>query len=149
MTPARFELAAFAFVERRSDPSELRSLKKGADGRTRTCIDSFRRRAPDPFDHVRKLRSRESNPESLGSKPSVLPVTPLRNVGGWGRIRTGCLWWFRPALFQNELPNRDGGWEDSFVIFHLPFVIFYLHRSCHSHALNLHPPIPRPLSPAK
>ena len=84
--------------------SKLRN-SKNADGRTRTRIDSFRRRAPDPFGHIRKLRSQGSNLESLGSKPSVLPITPLRNVGGWGRIRTGCLWWFRPALFQNELPN--------------------------------------------
>ena len=70
-------------------------------------MDLFRRQAPDPFGHVRKLRSQGSNLESLGSKPSVLPVTPLRNIGGWGRIRTGCLWWFRPALFLMSFPTRN------------------------------------------
>jgi hypothetical protein len=85
--------------------SKLRN-SKNADGRTRTRIDSFRRRAPDPFGHIRKLRSQGSNLESLGSKPSVLPITPLRNVSGWGRIRTGCLWWFRPALFQMSFPTH-------------------------------------------
>ena len=78
-----------------------------ADGRTRTRIDLFRRQAPDPFGHVRQLRSQGSNLESLGSKPSVLPVTPLRNVGGWGRIRTGCLWSFNPALFLMSFPTQS------------------------------------------
>lgn len=78
---------------------------KSADGRTRTRIDLFRRQAPDPFGHVRKLRSQGSNLDSLGSKPSVLPITPLRNVGGWGRIRTGCLWSFNPALFLMSFPT--------------------------------------------
>src|SRR6478672_10612031 len=75
-----------------------------ADGRTRTRIDLFRRQAPAPFGHVRKLRSQGSNLDSLGSKPSVLPVTPLRNGGGWGRIRTGYLWSFTPALFLMSFP---------------------------------------------
>jgi hypothetical protein len=80
---------------------------KSADGRTRTRIDLFRRQAPGPFGHVRKLRSQGSNLESLGSKPSVLPVTPLRNVSGWGRIRTGYLWGFKPALFLMSFPTQS------------------------------------------
>lgn len=84
-------------------------FQRNADGRTRTRIDLFRRQAPDPFGHVRKLRSQGSNLESLGSKPSVLPVTPLRNVGGWGRIRTGCLWSFTPALFLMSFPTLIRG----------------------------------------
>ena len=53
---------------------------------------------------IQKLRSQGSNLESLGSKPSVLPITPLRN-GGWGRHRTDCLWSFTPALFQMSFPT--------------------------------------------
>src|SRR5262249_50982055 len=51
-----------------------------------------------------ELRSQASNLESLGSKPSVLPITPLRN-GGWGESRTHCLWSFTPALFQMSFPT--------------------------------------------
>ena len=36
-----------------------------------------------------------------------MPVTPLRNDGGWGRIRTGCLWSFTPALFLMSFPTAD------------------------------------------
>jgi hypothetical protein len=53
---------------------------------------------------IQKLRSQGSNLESLGPKPSVLPITPLRN-GGWGRHRTDCLWSFTPALFQMSFPT--------------------------------------------
>ncbi len=44
----------------------------------------------------------------------MLPVTPLRNGGGWGRIRTGCLWSFTPALFLMSFPTviRESKIED-------------------------------------
>lgn len=86
--------------------------RKGASRRSRTASPAYRAGALPEGIERRRLRDQESNLESAGSEPAVLPVTPSR-IGSGERSRTSTDGVQSAASCRWTTPEQRSGRRDS------------------------------------